>query len=109
MLARKYNEGNNAINLRFGTFDYLKDHFANEDGQLSPLGRLGCGLGAGVAEATLVVTWVETLKVRLISDQKKKNPQFRGLAHAASTILRTEVGLRMLYNAKSLHLTPLHL
>jgi len=76
--------------VRFGTFDYLKDHFSNEDGQLSPLGRLGCGLGAGVAEAALVVTWVETLKVRLISDQKKKNPQFRGLAHAASTIIRTE-------------------
>ena len=55
------------------------------------MARLGCGLGAGVAEATLVVTWVETLKVRLISDQRKKVPQYRGLAHAASSIIKTEV------------------
>ena len=61
------------------------------NGELSPVARLGCGLGAGVAEATLVVTWVETLKVRLISDQRKKVPQYRGLAHAASSIIKTEV------------------
>ena len=76
---------------RFGTFDHFKGHFAGKDGQLSPLSRLGCGLGAGVAEATLVVTWVETLKVRLISDQRKKTPQYRGLVHAASSIIRQEV------------------
>ena len=76
--------------FRFGTFDHLKGHFAVADGQL-PLGRLGCGLGAGVAEATLVVTWVETLKVRLISDQRKKSPQYRGLVHAASSLIRNEV------------------
>ena len=44
-----------------------------------------------MAEAALVVTWVETLKVRLISDQRKKSPQYRGLVHAASSILRQEV------------------
>jgi len=87
--------------VRFGTFDHLKGHFAGADGQLSPIGRLGCGLGAGVAEATLVVTWVETLKVRLISDQRKKNPQYRGLVHAASSIIRNE-GLSGLYKG----LTP---
>jgi len=87
--------------VRFGTFDHLKGHFAGADGQLSPVGRLGCGLGAGVAEATLVVTWVETLKVRLISDQRKKNPQYRGLVHAASSIIRNE-GLSGLYKG----LTP---
>jgi len=87
--------------VRFGTFDLLKGHFAGADGQLSPLGTLGCGLGAGVAEATLVVTWVETLKVRLISDQRKKNPQYRGLVHAASSIIRNE-GLSGLYRG----LTP---
>ena len=50
-----------------------------------------CGLGAGVAEATLVVTWIETLKVRLIADQRRKEPRFRGLFHAASTIVKEEV------------------
>jgi len=87
--------------VRFGTFDHLKGHFAGPDGQLSPLGRLGCGLGAGMAEAALVVTWVETLKVRLISDQRKKSPQYRGLVHAASSILRQE-GISGLYKG----LTP---
>ena len=38
-----------------------------------------------------MVTWVETLKVRLISDQRKKSPQYRGLVHAASSIIRNEV------------------
>ena len=53
-----------------------------------------CGLGAGVAEATLVVTWIETLKVRLIADQRRKEPRFRGLFHAASTIVKEEVGTK---------------
>jgi len=76
--------------VRFGTFDHLKSLNCGMNGELSPVARLGCGLGAGVAEATLVVTWVETLKVRLISDQRKKVPQYRGLAHAASSIIKTE-------------------
>jgi len=87
--------------VRFGTFDHLKGIFASEDGNLTPTARLGCGLGAGIAEAALVVTWIETLKVRLINDQRKKNPQYRGLFHAASTIIRNE-GLSGLYKG----LTP---
>jgi len=87
--------------VRFGTFDHLKSQFAEPDGQLSLVGRVGCGLGAGMAEAALVVTWVETLKVRLISDQRKKNPQYRGLAHGVSTIIRQE-GFSGLYKG----LTP---
>ena len=35
----------------------------SDGGHLSPVSRMLCGLGAGVAEATLVVTWIETLKV----------------------------------------------
>jgi len=76
--------------VRFGVFDFLKGHFCGRDGNLSPLARLGCGMGTGVAEAVLLVTWVETLKVRLISDQKKKVPQYRGLVHAASSIIKNE-------------------
>eukprot|EP00092_Neocalanus_flemingeri_P028939 GFUD01031422.1.p1 GENE.GFUD01031422.1~~GFUD01031422.1.p1 ORF type:complete len:362 (+),score=63.20 GFUD01031422.1:70-1086(+) len=76
--------------IRFGVFDFLKGHFCGRDGNLSPLARLGCGMGTGVAEAVLLVTWVETLKVRLISDQKKKVPLYRGPVHAASSIIRNE-------------------
>jgi len=53
-------------------------------------------LGTCIAEATLVMTWVETLKVRLISDQRRKVPQYSGLVNAASSIIRTE-GLSGLY------------
>ena len=79
-------------------------------GLLSPGQRMLCGLGAGMSvkvfflyyklyiyflsgmtEAVLVVTWIETLKVRLIADQKKPQPRFRGLYHAAATIVREEV------------------
>ena len=77
--------------VRFGVFDSLKATQVGSDGQLSPVRRMVCGLCAGVAEAALVVTWIETLKVRLISDQRRRVPRYRGLAHAATSIARTEV------------------
>ena len=49
--------------VRFGSFEALKNRFSDKNGQLSMMGRFGCGLAAGVAEAVLVVTWTETLKV----------------------------------------------
>ena len=36
-----------------------------------------CGLGAGVSEAILVVTPMETVKVKFISDQRSANPKFK--------------------------------
>ena len=51
---------------RFGTFDHLKGLVSGGRGVLSPGQRMLCGLGAGVTEAVLVVTWIETLKVRII-------------------------------------------
>jgi len=82
--------------VRFGVFDSLKASLGGADGQLSPIKRMLCGLCAGVAEAALVVTWIETLKVRLISDQRRRVPRYRGLAHAATSIARTE-GVSGLY------------
>ena len=77
--------------VRFGVFDSLKSELTGPEGQLSPASRMLCGLCAGVAEATLVVTWIETLKVRLIYDQRRRTPRFRGLVDAATTIVREEV------------------
>ena len=88
--------------VRFGVFDSLKAEIAGADGQLTPASRMMCGLSAGVAEAALVVTWIETLKVRLISDQRRKVPRYRGLVHAASTIARQEVGKHVKYFRKCL-------
>ena len=51
--------------FRFGTFDYLKQVVTGGEGVLSPVQRMMCGLGAGMTEAALVVTWIETLKVTI--------------------------------------------
>lgn len=46
------------------------------------------GLGAGVVEATLVVTPAETLKVKLIHDKLSATPKYRGLFHGIFTIVK---------------------
>lgn len=40
-----------------------------------------CGLGAGAAEAVLVVTPAETLKVKLIHDKLSAEPKYRNVFH----------------------------
>ena len=54
------------------------------------------GLGAGVSEAILVVTPSETIKTKLIHDQNRPNPRFKGLVHGIKTIVR-ESGLKGVY------------
>ena len=49
--------------VRFGAFEELKKRAMDERGQLPVLMRMLCGLGAGVIEAVLVVTPMETIKV----------------------------------------------
>jgi len=82
--------------VRFGAFEELKKRNADSKGNLSPMQRLLCGLGAGVSEAILVVTPMETVKVKFINDQRSGNPQYRGFAHGVSSILK-ESGLRGVY------------
>lgn len=62
----------------------------DENGQLTAGGKLLAGLGAGVAEAILAVTPMETVKVKFINDQRSGNPQFKGFFHGVSTIVRQE-------------------
>ena len=66
------------------------------DGNLTPGTRLLCGLGAGVSEAILAVTPMETVKVKFINDQRSEKPRFRGFAHGLTTIIK-EQGLRGTY------------
>ena len=65
-------------------------------GNLSPISRLLCGLGAGVSEAILAVTPMETVKVKFINDQRSANPKFRGFFHGMKTIIK-EQGIRGTY------------
>lgn len=64
----------------------MQDH----NGQLSAGGKLLAGLGAGICEAVLAVTPMETVKVKFINDQRSANPKFRGFFHGVSTIIRQE-------------------
>jgi len=62
----------------------------DQKGNLSPGGRLLCGLGAGVCEAIFAVTPMETIKVKFINDQRSATPRFRGFFHGVSTIIKEQ-------------------
>lgn len=76
--------------VRFGAFEQFKKMRMDERGNLSPLNRLLCGLGAGVSEAILAVTPMETVKVKFINDQRSANPRFKGFFHGVREIVRAE-------------------
>ena len=62
--------------------------------------RMMCGLGAGVCEAFLVVTPMETVKVKFIEDQTKPKPKYKGFLHGVRHIVR-EQGIRSTYQGMS--------
>lgn len=71
--------------VRFGTNEYLKNHvFTDKNSRVS---TFMAGLGAGVAEATFVVTPAETIKVKLIHDRISLQGKYNGLIHGVKTIV----------------------
>ncbi|KAF1334532.1 Tricarboxylate transporter, partial [Globisporangium splendens] len=52
--------------IRFGAFDFLKQRFADENGQTTAMRNLAAGMVAGAMEATIMTTPIETLKTKLI-------------------------------------------
>lgn len=82
--------------VRFGAFESLKGRLMEPNGQLSTSGKLLAGLGAGVAEAILAVTPMETVKVKFINDQRSATPKFKGFFHGVGMIVRQE-GLSGVY------------
>lgn len=48
---------------RFGVFEFLSSYAKDSSGKLDSKKSLFCGLGAGVAEAVVVVCPMETVKV----------------------------------------------
>ncbi|KAF2880823.1 hypothetical protein ILUMI_25356 [Ignelater luminosus] len=86
--------------VRFGAFEAFKNKMKDEKGNLSPGGRLLCGLGAGVAEAILAVTPMETVKVKFINDQRSPNPKFKGFLHGVTLIVK-EQGIGGVYKGLS--------
>jgi len=76
--------------VRFGSFEQLKKVAVDDKGNLSPVNRMLCGLGAGVCEAIFAVTPMETIKVKFINDRRSPNPRFKGFLHGCSIIVKNE-------------------
>lgn len=71
--------------VRFGTYSYVKAHVFTQQNKLN---NFMCGIAAGAAESTLVVTPQETLKTKLIHDKLSANPQYRNLFHGIYSIVQ---------------------
>uniref|UniRef100_A0A8C5DC14 Tricarboxylate transport protein, mitochondrial-like n=1 Tax=Gouania willdenowi TaxID=441366 RepID=A0A8C5DC14_GOUWI len=76
--------------VRFGTFEILSNPMRDSTGRLDNKRSLLCGLGAGIAEAVLIVCPMETLKVKLIHDQCSLRPRYRGFFHGVGEIIREQ-------------------
>ncbi|XP_057655479.1 putative tricarboxylate transport protein, mitochondrial [Diorhabda carinulata] len=76
--------------VRFGAFESFKKRMQKSDGTLTVPGRLLCGLGAGMCEAVLAVTPMETVKVKFINDQRSQTPRFKGFFHGVGMIVKEE-------------------
>ena len=83
--------------VRFGVFESIKQKIVDEKGNLTPRNRFFAGLCAGLCEAIFIVTPADTIKVKIINDQRSANPRFRGIIHAISTIIK-ENGMTNLFN-----------
>ena len=77
-------------------FEFLKNNMADDNGKLTQVQTLLCGLGAGVAEAVVIVCPMETVKVKFIHDQTQPNPKYKGFFSGVGTIVRTEGELNIL-------------
>lgn len=75
---------------RFGAFEALSTQVTGGNGELTATQRVLCGLGAGVSEAILAVTPMETVKVKFINDQRLEKPRFKGFFHGTSIIIKEQ-------------------
>ncbi|BGP35104.1 hypothetical protein JCM10296v2_006934 [Rhodotorula toruloides] len=82
--------------VRFVSYDRFKQMLVDQDGRLSGPRSLLAGLGAGMMEAVFAVTPSETIKTKLIDDQKREVPRYRGLVHGTVSIIKEE-GFRGIY------------
>lgn len=79
--------------VRFGTYSFVKSNVFTEP---SKLNNFMCGIAAGAAESTFVVTPQETLKTKLIHDKLSANPQYRNVFHGIYSIVQKQ-GLGGMY------------
>jgi len=82
--------------VRFAAFNQFKEMLKDKDGKLTPLRTMLAGMGAGVSEAILAVTPMETVKTKLIADQNSAKPRYNGLVHGVRTMVAEE-GIGSIY------------
>ena len=76
---------------RFGMFEFLSNHMRDAQGRLDSTRGLLCGLGAGVAEAVVVVCPMETIKVGKVL---ARTPDTQGVRRRAAPLARCSRGNR---------------
>uniref|UniRef100_A0A1B6D532 Citrate transport protein n=1 Tax=Clastoptera arizonana TaxID=38151 RepID=A0A1B6D532_9HEMI len=84
------------VAIRFSAFEIAKSYVSDKEGNLSPVSTLFCGMSAGVCEAILAVTFIESIKVKFINDQRLENPRFKGFIHGIRLIIK-EHGFHGIY------------
>ncbi|XP_002130220.2 tricarboxylate transport protein, mitochondrial-like [Ciona intestinalis] len=82
--------------VRFGVFEALSNRVRDSNGMLTSTQGLLCGLGAGLAEAVIVVCPMETVKVKFIHDQSSANPRYKGFFRGVVQIVK-EQGIKGTY------------
>jgi len=76
--------------VRFWSFETAKSFLQDEKGHMSTQANLLGGLIAGCVEAVVVVTPMETIKVKLIHDQLSPSPKYRGFFHGVYSIAKVQ-------------------
>ena len=87
------------VATRFFAFETLRNNLQDESGKVSTARTLLAGMGAGVAEAIVAVTPMDTIKTKLIHDQLSRAPserRYKGFAHGVRSIVAQE-GLGGIY------------
>ncbi|EDW23972.1 GL23888 [Drosophila persimilis] len=75
---------------RFGAFEFFSNKMRDESGELTMTRRFFSGMLAGMTEAVVAVTPMETIKVRFINDQRSAKPKYKGLFHGVGQIVKTD-------------------
>ena len=88
--------------MRFSSQAFYAGLLRDKEGNLSGGRRMLSGLAAGITEALLIITPLETCKVKLQAQRglDKSQLKYKGPIHAASVILREE-GVRGLWAGAS--------
>jgi len=79
------------VGVRFTTYETVANYMKDESGKLTRTQNVICGLLAGVSEAILVVTPMETIKVKFIHDWViSPTPQYKGFVHGVVKIVQQQ-------------------